>query len=133
MTCTRLRALERDLERLFRGGILASQSDAQLLERFVANGDPEAFEGLVARHRELLLRTCHDLLGDAVDAEEAFQATVVILMHRAGSIREKDAIGGWLHRVACRVARRAPAFERPAAGQRKAGRRDEASRGNRKP
>ena len=76
-----------------------------------------AFKALVARHRDMLLRTCHDLLGDAAAAEEAFQATVVILVRRAGSIREKDAIGGWLHRVACRVARRtcAEAAKRRAA------------------
>ena len=68
-----------------------------------------AFEALVARHRDMLLRTCHDLLGDAADAEEAFQSTLVILMRRAGTIREQDAIGGWLHRVACRVATRSRA------------------------
>src|ERR1700722_9166872 len=106
MTTAGLQDLGRDLERLFREGSLSGASDAQLLERFVNDGDAQAFEALVARHREMLLRTCHDLLGDAADAEEAFQATVVILLRRAGSIREKDAIGGWLHRVACRVAKR---------------------------
>jgi RNA polymerase sigma factor (sigma-70 family) len=96
----------RDLDRLFRNGSLAGMSDVRLLERFVGDGDAEAFEALVARHREMLLRTCYDLLGDAADAEEAFQSTVVILLRRGRSIREKHALGGWLHRVACRVARR---------------------------
>ena len=106
MTSTGLRDLGRDLDRLFREGSFSGASDARLLERFVTDGDDPAFEALVARHRDMLLRTCHDLLGDAAAAEEAFQATLVILVRRAGSIREKDAIGGWLHRVACRVARR---------------------------
>jgi RNA polymerase sigma factor (sigma-70 family) len=106
MTSAGLRDLGRDLERLFREGSLAGASDARLLERFVSGGEAPAFEALVARYRDMLLRTCHDLLRDTADAEEAFQATVVILWRRAGSIREKDAIGGWLHRVACRVARR---------------------------
>jgi RNA polymerase sigma factor (sigma-70 family) len=101
-----LRDLGRDLERLFREGSFSGASDARLLERFVHDGDASAFEALVARYRDMLLRTGHDLLGDAAGAEEAFQATVVILLRRAGSIREKDAIGGWLHRVVCRVARR---------------------------
>jgi RNA polymerase sigma factor (sigma-70 family) len=106
MTNVGLRDLGRDLDRLFREGSLSGAPDARLLERFVTDGDAPAFEALVARHRLMLLRTCHDLLGDAADAEEAFQATVVVLFRRAGSIRDKDAIGGWLHRVACRVARR---------------------------
>src|SRR5262249_2944173 len=106
MTTAGLRDLGRDLERLFRDGSLSGASDARLLERCVSAGDAPPSEALVARPREMLLRTCHDLLGDAAEAEEAFQATVVILSRRAGSIREKDAIGAWLYRVACRVARR---------------------------
>ncbi len=112
-----LRDLGRDLERLFREGSLSGASDARLLERFVHDGDASAFEALVARYRDMLLRTGHDLLGDPAGAEEAFQATVVILLRRAGSIREKDAIGGWLHRVVCRVARRI----RAQAARRRAG------------
>ncbi len=117
MTTAGLRDLGRDLERLFREGSHSGASDARLLEKFVSDGDAAAFEALVARHRDVLLRTCHDLLGDAADAEEAFQATVVILWRRAGSIRDKDAIAGWLHRVACRVARRT----RTRAARRRAG------------
>src|SRR5262249_1778798 len=101
-----LRDLGRDLDRLFREGSFSGASDTRLLEWFVTDRDGPALNALVARHRDMLLRTCHDLLGNAAAAEEAFQATVVILMRKAGSIREKEAIGGWLHRVACRVARR---------------------------
>jgi RNA polymerase sigma factor (sigma-70 family) len=117
MTGARLRGLRHDLDQLFREGSLAGASDARLLERFVAEEDAAAFEALVARHRDMVLRTCHDLLGDAAEAEEAFQATVVVLLRRAGSVREKDAVGGWLHRVACRVARRT----RAEAARRRAG------------
>ncbi|HEV3340638.1 MAG TPA: hypothetical protein VG125_09780, partial [Pirellulales bacterium] len=90
MTSTGLRDLGRDLDRLFREGSFSGASDARLLERFVSDGEDPAFEALVARHREMVLRTCHDLLGgDAAAAEEAFQATLVILVRRAGSVREK--------------------------------------------
>lgn len=117
MTRTALHDVGKDLGQLFREGSLSGASDARLLERFVTDGDALAFEALVARHQGLLLRTCHDLLGDAADAEEAFQATVVVLSRRAGSIRDRDAIGSWLHRVACRVARR----HRAEAARRRAG------------
>lgn len=105
MSGSGLRELGRDLDRLFRDGTLSGPSDARLLERFVAEGDPLAFEALVARHRDMLLRTCLDLLGNPAAAEEAFQATVVILMRSASSIRRQDSLGAWLHRVACRVAK----------------------------
>ncbi len=107
MPTTGLSNLGRDLEQLFREGSLAGATDARLLERFVSDRDETAFAALMARHREMLLRTFRDLLGDAADIEEAFQATAVILARRARSIRDADALGGWLHRVACRVARRA--------------------------
>jgi RNA polymerase sigma factor (sigma-70 family) len=106
MASAGLRDLGRDLDRLFREGSFSGASDTRLLERFITDGDGPAFKALVARHRDMLLRTCHDLLGNADEADEAFQATIVILMRRASSIRERESIGGWLHRVACRVATR---------------------------
>jgi DNA-directed RNA polymerase specialized sigma24 family protein len=121
MTTAGFRELGQDLDRLFREGSFSGTSDARLLERFVTDGDDRAFKALVGRHREMLLRTCHDLLGDTAAAEDAFQATMVILARRASSIRQKDAIGGWLHRVACRVARRTRAdAARRRAGERRA-------------
>src|SRR4051812_25854524 len=87
MTTSGFRDSRRDLERVFREGSRSRASDARLLERFVADGDPLAFEGLVSRYRDMLLRTCHELLLDPADAEQAFQATVVILSRRATAPR----------------------------------------------
>ena len=95
------------VDRLFREGTLAALTDDRLLDRFLNNGDPDAFAALVARHGSMVLRTCLDRLGDPADAEDAFQATFLVLVRRAGAIRGRECIGGWLRRVARRCARRA--------------------------
>jgi RNA polymerase sigma factor (sigma-70 family) len=79
-------------------------ADADLLERFRTSRDEAAFEVLVWRHGPMVLRTCRRLLGHAQDAEDAFQATFFTLARRAASIHRADALGGWLYRVAHRVA-----------------------------
>jgi RNA polymerase sigma factor (sigma-70 family) len=86
-------------------------SDGQLLERFAAgrDGGAAAFEALVARHGPMVWGVCRAVLGDPHDADDAFQATFLILVRRAGSIRNHDAFGPWLHAVAHRVAVRARA------------------------
>src|SRR2546423_3544948 len=86
----------------------AGRSDAHLLERF-AGGDEAAFELLLWRHGPMVLGTCRRLLRDGDLAEDAFQATWVVLLNKAGSVRKPEALGAWLHRVACRVAARARA------------------------
>src|SRR5262249_33189711 len=78
--------------------------DAQLLERFTARQDEAAFELLVWRHGGMVLRLCRRLLRDAHEAEDAFQATFLALARRAGSVGRRGSVGGWLHRVAYRVA-----------------------------
>jgi RNA polymerase sigma factor (sigma-70 family) len=79
-------------------------TDGELLSRFVASGDGPSFESLVWRHCALVLATCRRLLRHEQDAEDAFQATFLILARRASAISRRDAVGCWLHRVACRVA-----------------------------
>jgi RNA polymerase sigma factor (sigma-70 family) len=82
-------------------------SDAQLLERFVATADQDAFELLVWRHSGMVLGVCRRLLRHQQDAEDCFQAVFLALAREAGRISRRESVGGWLYRVACRVARRA--------------------------
>jgi RND family efflux transporter MFP subunit len=79
-------------------------SDAQLLGRFVSNRDEAAFELLVWRHARLVFGVCRRELHDVHDAEDAFQATFVALARHAGRIARREAVAGWLYKVAYRVA-----------------------------
>jgi len=89
---------------LFHEGTVAGLPDAALLERFVEHRDERAFAVLVERHGPMILGTCRAVLKDAHLAEDAFQAAFLILARKARAIRGRDAIGGWLHRVAYRIA-----------------------------
>src|SRR5262245_55886545 len=79
---------------------LSGVADSQLLERFARQRDEAAFELLVWRHGNMVLRTCQRLLRDAHEAEDAFQATFLALARRAGSVGSRGSVGGWLHKVA---------------------------------
>src|SRR5262245_42168315 len=82
-------------------------TDAEVLLRFTRDQDEAAFELLVWRHAELVLSACRQLLRDDHAAEDAFQATFLVLFRKAGAVRRGEALAAWLHRVACRVALRA--------------------------
>ena len=94
----------RHLRRLVRPDAAGGPTDAQLLERFVGAGDEAAFELLVWRHGPMVLSVCRRLLRQAEDAEDAFQATFLVLVRKAASVRRGEAVGGFLYRVAYRVA-----------------------------
>jgi len=103
-------AVLRDVRTLFDAGTATGLSDRQLIERFVQERDASAdlaFEVLVLRHGPMVLRVCRNLLRDPDDAQDAFQATFLVLVQRSGSIRQLESVGGWLYGVACRVAARA--------------------------
>ncbi len=104
MAIDTLGAALRQLNRLFAEGVVAGLSDAQLLERFLTQGDAGAFEALVGRHGPMVLSVCRGILRDPHDAEDAFQATFLVLVKKGGTIRGRDALAGWLHQVAHRVA-----------------------------
>jgi RNA polymerase sigma factor (sigma-70 family) len=105
--CLRRVALARD------GGGL---TDGQLLECFLATKEQAAFTALVRRHGPMVLGVCRRVLGDRQDAEDAFQATFLVLARKAAAIVRRDLLGSWLYGVAYRTALKA----RAAAGRRRA-------------
>ncbi len=75
-------------------------SDQQLLQRFLHERSEASFAALVARHGPMVLSVCRRILQHAQDAEDAFQATFLVLARKAGSIRKQTSLGSWLHGVA---------------------------------
>jgi len=102
--------LQRDLTTLFQSGSAAGLTDGELLAR-IARATADEAEGLfgvlVDRHGPMVLRVCRNALRDAHDADDAFQATFLVLAQRLRSIRKLDSVGSWLYGVAARVSARA--------------------------
>ncbi len=101
--------LGRHLGRLFGAGSAVGLTDGELLERFARRRDEAAeaaFEILLARHAAMVLTVCQQVLGDSHAAEDAFQATFLVVVRRAGSlrVRKPGSVGPWLHGVAYRIA-----------------------------
>src|ERR1700728_1134348 len=91
-------------------------TDGPLLERFLAQRDETAFEELLRRHGPMVLGGCRRVLGPGPDAEDAFQATFLVLVRKAASIVPRDRVGKWLYGVAQRTALEA----RPRVARRRA-------------
>jgi RNA polymerase sigma factor (sigma-70 family) len=98
-----------ELERIFQGETVSGLSEWQLLVRYLEHRDELAFAALVARHGPMVMGTCRRMLSGGADAEDAFQATFLVLVRRARTLGPRDAIGPWLHGVAARVSMRARA------------------------
>jgi RNA polymerase sigma factor (sigma-70 family) len=79
-------------------------SDSELLDCFVRERDSAAFRNLVARHGSAVLQVCRGVLQDPHEAEDAFQATFLVLVRKAPSIQDPESLGGWLRGVAYRTA-----------------------------
>jgi RNA polymerase sigma factor (sigma-70 family) len=97
------------LRRLTSTTATGPEHDRQLLERFTQRREEAAFEALLDRHGAMVLRVCRRILHDAHEAEDAFQATFLILARKAGAIRRQQSLGSWLYSVAYHVAIRARA------------------------
>jgi RNA polymerase sigma factor (sigma-70 family) len=101
--------IQRQLRQLFDAGSAVGLTDGQLLERFVVRDSDSAeaaFETILTRHGSTVLTVCRQVLGDVHAAEDAFQATFLVLVRRAGSlqIRDNASLGPWLYEVAYRTA-----------------------------
>jgi RNA polymerase sigma factor (sigma-70 family) len=95
------------LRRMTASDASGSLSDGQLLERFAAGRDEAAFDLLVRRHGPLVLSVCRRILPNVHDAEDAFQATFLVLVRNAAAIHKRESVSSWLYGVAYRVAVRA--------------------------
>lgn len=98
------------LETLWAAGTLGTLTDGELLDHFQhspGSTGQEAFRVLVERHGAMVLGVCRALVGDPHEAEDAFQATFLVLVRRTDAIRQRETIAPWLYGVACRVARKA--------------------------
>src|SRR6266516_2151722 len=84
-------------------------TDSQLLDRFLADRDQTAFETLVRRYGPMVMGVCHRVLHQAQDAEDAFQATFLVFVRKAASIKSWNLLNNWLYGVAYRTALRAKA------------------------
>lgn len=97
-----------DLETLLRHGAVGSRSDTELLDRFIAARGEEAeasFAALVQRHGPMVQGVCRRILGNPDDADDAFQATFLVLARKARAIARRELLANWLYGVAVRTAR----------------------------
>src|SRR5438105_3571101 len=95
------------LRRLAGAREVRDQSDEALVRRFAESRDEAAFEALVRRHGPMVLAVCHRVLDNHADAEDAFQATFLILARKPAALRRRTSVGSWLHGIALRVSLRA--------------------------
>src|SRR6266404_3163147 len=84
----------------------AGLTDQQLLEDYLSRRDEAALAALVQRHGPMVWGVCRRVLGNYHDAEDAFQATFLVLVRKAASVVPRDRVGNWLFGVACRTSRK---------------------------
>src|SRR5438128_2019417 len=109
MSAPSLRRVLNRLQEAVRPAGAGPASDAYLLERWALQRDEAAFELLLRRHGAMVFGVCRRLLARRQDAEDAFQATFLVLVAKARSIGKRGSVASWLYKIALRVAWRARA------------------------
>src|SRR5215470_12397436 len=107
MAAARMGSFLRRLTRGMAAETLTEQSDRALVELLLTGRDEAAFEILVRRHGPMVYRVCWRVLQQAEDAEDAFQATFLVLARNLAAVRDRDSLASWLHGVAHRIALKA--------------------------
>jgi len=95
------------IRHLSRAAVLSddvARTDAGLLADFIARRDEAAFTALVRRHGSMVLAVCRRVVGNRDDADDAFQATFLVLARKASAIADRDLLANWLYGVAYRTA-----------------------------
>jgi RNA polymerase sigma factor (sigma-70 family) len=126
MANARLGTVVRHIRGMVNGTASNHPSDRELLERFLIQREEGAFVALLKRHGPMVLHVCRRIQGNEHDAEDAFQATFLLLARKAGAIRKQESVASWLYAVARRLALKAlgqgarrQAHERRAADMRR--------------
>jgi len=104
MPSHQLACLTREMRRAALPALAGRPGDGELLERYVVQRDDLAFAELVERHGPMVLGVCRRVTGDAHDADDAYQATFLVLVRRAAAVWPRGQVGNWLHGVAYRTA-----------------------------
>jgi len=107
MVTSQVMSVLRHLRRWIGARTVEEPTDGQLLEQFAHRYDQQAFAELVRRHGPMVLAVCWRLGRNLDDAEDAFQATFLVLARKAGSIGKPELVGHWLYGVAYRIALKA--------------------------
>ena len=125
-----MNAAVRELQTLLAVGSLGRLSDEQLLDRFAEQREDAVFEAIVRRHGPMVWGVCRRVLRDHHDAEDAFQATFIVLARKAASVMIREKLGHWLYGVAYQTAMKAKSMraKRRHAGS-SGGRSSRADRG----
>jgi RNA polymerase sigma factor (sigma-70 family) len=97
----------------------ANRTDGQLLASFINKKDGAAFEALVRRHGPMVFGVCRRVVGHFQDAQDAFQATLLVLARNASSIKQRERVANWLHGVALRTAMKAKSISAKRRGREK--------------
>src|SRR6516162_7170674 len=119
MATAQIHTVIRHLRRAVLGHDAAGRTDGQLLASFIDKKDEAAFEGLVRRHGSMVFGVCLRVVGNHHDAEDAFQATLLVLARKASSVRPRERVANWLHGVALRTAMKAKAMTAKRRGREK--------------